>query len=206
MLPTPMLRTRSISSSAVLQVPEKLTGKAVGHGELFLGCMAMLFVVALVSGAVVYGPFMRRLGFGTARKDKSRRVRWFDLHNLLGIVTLSWALVVGLTGVMNTLSTPLFGLWRAQTVPKLLAPYRGKPVPAQFTSVNAAFITAQRALPGMEVTGILFPNPVLSSPRHYVVWTKGRTPVTSRLFTPALIDAETGRLVTARGLPWYLRA
>lgn len=174
-------------------------------GELFLGCMALLFVVALVSGAVVYGPFMRRLDFGTVRKNKSRRVRWFDLHNLLGIVTLSWALVVGATGVMNTLSAPLFGLWRAQTLPKLLAPYHGKPIPTQFTSVEAALHTAERALPGMEVTGIVFPNPVLSSPRHYVIWTKGKTPVTSRLFTPALVDAETGQLTTAKGLPWYLR-
>jgi uncharacterized iron-regulated membrane protein len=175
-------------------------------GELFLGCMALLFVVALVSGAVVYGPFMRRLDFGTVRKGKVRRVQWFDLHNLLGIVTLSWAFVVGATGVMNTLSTPLFGLWRAQTLPKLLAPYHGKPVPAQFTSVDAALDTAQRALPGMEVTGIVFPNPILSSPRHYVIWTKGKTPVTSRLFTPALVDVENGQLTTAKGLPWYLRA
>lgn len=175
-------------------------------GDLFLGCMASLFVVALVSGAVVYGPFMRRLDFGTVRKNKSRRVRWFDLHNLLGIVTLSWALVVGATGVMNTLSTPLFGLWRAQTLPKILAPYHGKPVPTQFTSVDAALKTAQQSLPGMEITGIVFPNPILSSPRHYVIWTKGKTPVTSRLFTPALVDAETGRLTTAKGLPWYLRA
>lgn len=175
-------------------------------GELFLGCMALLFVVALISGAVVYGPFMRRLDFGTVRKSKSQHVKWFDLHNLLGIVTLSWALVVGATGVMNTLSTPLFGLWRAQNLPKLLASYRGTPVPTQFSSVDAALKTAQRALPEMEVTGIVFPNPVLSSPRHYVIWTKGKTAVTSRLFTPALVDVGTGQLTTAAGLPWYLRA
>jgi hypothetical protein len=51
----------------------------------------------------------------------------------------------------------------------------------------------------MEVTGIVFPNPFLSSPRHYVIWTKGKTPVTSRLFTPPLVDAETGQLTTAKG-------
>jgi uncharacterized iron-regulated membrane protein len=175
-------------------------------GELFLGCMALLFVIALVSGAVVYGPFMRRLDFGTVRKDKSSRVRWFDLHNLLGIVTLSWAFVVGITGAMNTLSTPLFGLWRAQTMPQLLAPYHGKPVPATLSSVDAALKTAQRALPAMKVSGIVFPNPILGSPRHYVIWTKGKTPVTSRLFTPVLVDAESGQLTTAKGLPWYLRA
>ena len=36
--------------------------------------------------------------------------------------------------------------------------------------------------------------------------TRGKTALTSRLFTPVLADAETGQLVSARGLPWYLRA
>ncbi len=74
-------------------------------GELFMGLMALLFVISLVSGALVYGPFMRRLDFGTVRSTGSRRLHWFDLHNLLGIVTLCWALIVGATGVMNALST-----------------------------------------------------------------------------------------------------
>jgi len=175
-------------------------------GELFLGLMAILVVVSLISGAVVYGPFMRRLDFGTMRKDKGARLRWFDLHNLIGIVTLLWALVVGLTGAMNTLSDPLFGLWRAQELPRLLAPYQGKPMPEHFSSVDRALAEAQRALPGMKVTSVVFPNPLDSSPRHYVIWTRGATPVTSQLFTPALIDVETGNLMVAKALPWYLRA
>jgi len=175
-------------------------------GELFLGLMAILFVASLVSGAVVYGPFMRKLAFGTLRKEQHPRVRWFDLHNLIGIVTLMWALVVGLTGAINTLSAPLFGLWRAQELPRLLAPYQGRPMPAQFASVDAAVTEAQHALPGMKVTSVVFPNPVDSSPRHYVIWTRGVTPVTSQLFTPALIDVETGNLTVAKALPWYLRA
>jgi uncharacterized iron-regulated membrane protein len=39
-----------------------------------------------------------------------------------------------------------------------------------------------------------------------LIWTRGKTPLTSRLFTPVLADAQTGQLVSARGLPWYLRA
>jgi uncharacterized iron-regulated membrane protein len=174
-------------------------------GELLLGFMASLFVVSLVSGAVVYGPFMRKLDFGTVRGDSARRVKWFDLHNLLGIVTLSWAVVVGATGVMNTLSTPLFGLWRAQEMPHLLAPYKGKPMPEHYGSLDAAVAIARQALPGMEITSVDFPNPKFSSPRHYLIWTRGRTPLTSRLFTPVLVDAENGKLSQARGLPWYLR-
>ena len=172
-------------------------------GRLFLGCMALLFVIALVSGAIVYGPFMRKLDFGTVRKDKSSRVKWFDLHNMLGIVTLTWAFVVGATGTMNTLEGPLFDLWRAQTMPRLEAPYRHKSMPKEFSSVDAAIQTTAEALPGMKITSVQFPN--LVHPHHYLVWTKGKAPLTSRLFTPALIDAETGKLTVAKGLPWYLR-
>lgn len=174
-------------------------------GELLMGVMALLFVISLVSGALVYGPFMRRLDFGTYRRAGPRRLRWFDLHNLLGIVVLAWAMVVGITGFMNALSTPLFGLWRAQTLPALLAPYRGMPVPTHYSSVDEAVAHAAAALPDKQITSVLFPNGVVASAHHYIVWTKGKTPVTSRLFTPALIDAVTGRVTVAKGLPWYLR-
>ena len=71
-------------------------------GKLFLGAMGFLFLVAIISGVVLYWPFTRRLSFGTLR-DKSRRIAWFDWHNLLGAITIAWALVVGATGVINTL-------------------------------------------------------------------------------------------------------
>lgn len=175
-------------------------------GELCLGFMALLFVVSLVSGAVVYGPFMRKLNFGTYRNGAALRVRWFDLHNLLGIVTLTWAVVVGGTGLINTLATPLFGLWQSQELPNLLAPYQDKSMPAKFGSVDAAVGAAREALPGTEIASVVFPNPKFGSPRHYLVWTKGSTPLTSRLFTPVLVDAENGGVSQAHGLPWYLRA
>lgn len=79
-------------------------------------------------------------------------------------------------------------------------------MPRQLSSIDEAVATTRRALSQMEITSVTLPNPVDSSPRHYVVWTRGKTPVTSKLFTPALVDAETGKLTIAKGLPWYLRA
>jgi uncharacterized iron-regulated membrane protein len=174
-------------------------------GTLFLGLMGLLFVLALVSGVVLYAPFMRRLPFGTVRKT-STRTRWLDLHNLTGAVALLWILVVGLSGVMNTLARPLFGLWTMQSLPPLLAPYAGQPLPATLTPVQGVVDSVRARLPDMEVTSVIFPTTQYGSPRHYVVWTRGREPVTSRLFTPVLADAQNGRLAMAHGLPWYLRA
>lgn len=175
-------------------------------GELFLGLMGLLFVASLVSGTVVYGPFMRKLDFGTVRLDRSRRLRWLDLHNLLGIVTLTWAAVVGFTGAINTIATPLFMLYQRQVLPELLAPYQGRPLPAQLAPVQAAVDAAQRALPRREITSVSFPGNPFGSPRHYLVWTRGRTVLTSQLYTPVLVDAATGAVAQARPLPWYLRA
>lgn len=93
-------------------------------GELFLGFMGFLMFAAIVSGVVVYVPFMRRLPFGTVRTERSRRLQWLDLHNMLGIVTLLWLSVVGLTGVINTLSTPLVAYWRFDQLAQMIAPTR----------------------------------------------------------------------------------
>lgn len=177
-------------------------------GELFLGTMALLFVAAIVSGVVVYGPFMRKLDFGTVRADRSPRLKWLDLHNLLGAVTLAWTLVVGTTGVINELSTPLFGLWQMTDVKAMLDPMRGKPTPAlaDQSSVQAAFDTARAALPDMTMMSVAFPGSPFGSPYHYLIWGKGREPLTSRLFSPVLVDARSGELTSVVKMPWYLRA
>jgi uncharacterized iron-regulated membrane protein len=177
-------------------------------GELFLAFMALLFVLALVSGVVIYSPFMKKMDFGTIRKDRSRRLKWLDLHNLLGIVTLAWTLVVGGTGLLNELSTPLFGLWQATDVKAMLEPYRSKPVPTpeEWHSVQAAFDTAHQAAPGMTITSLVFPGSPYGSPRHYLLWSHGNTTLRSRLFSPILVDARTGALSAVVKMPWYLRA
>lgn len=177
-------------------------------GELFLGVMALLFVIAIVSGIVLYGPFMKKLDFGTVRRGRATRLKWLDLHNLLGIVTMAWALVVGATGVLNELSTPLFGLWQQTDVRQLLASYEGQAIPPgdALPSVQAALETAQRAVPGMTITSIAYPGNPFGSPYHYVLWAKGDRTLTSRLFSPVLVNAHTGELSGVVKMPWYLRA
>jgi uncharacterized iron-regulated membrane protein len=177
-------------------------------GELFLGVMGLLFVVAVISGVVLYGPFMKKLDFGTVRSERARRLKWLDLHNLLGVVTLVWAAAIGLTGVLNELSTPLFALWQATDVQTMLAPYRDKPVPQQseLSSLQGAYDAAKTALPGATVVSIVFPGSKFGSTHHYLLWSKGSSPMTSRLFSPILVDAKSGQLTAVVQIPWYLRA
>jgi len=177
-------------------------------GELFLGLIGILFVISIVSGIWLYGPFMKKLDFGTVRLERSLRLKWLDLHNLLGIATAAWLLVVGITGVMNELSTPLFGIWQMTDVKAVLARYKGRTYAdqRQLGSVEAAYRAAQAAQPAMRVTSIVYPGNPFGSPYHYLCWAKGKEPFSSRLFSPSLIDPATGKLVAIVKMPVYLRA
>lgn len=200
-------------------VPRAERGEAVMHfllqlhtdmflglpGMLFLGLMGLLFAIAVVSGVVLYAPFMRRLEFGTLRLTRSARVKWLDYHNLLGVVTIAWVMVVGLTGVVNTLADPIIGFWKVTGLADLIAPYAGQPPPRTMSSLDAAVTAATGAAPDMTLQFVAFPGGSFSTPRHYAIFLHGNTPFTAHLLTPALVDAVTGEFVGQRQMPWYCK-
>jgi uncharacterized iron-regulated membrane protein len=175
-------------------------------GTLFLGLMGVVFLASMVSGVVVYAPFMRKLPFATVRKTRSPRVKWLDAHNMIGIVTAAWLFVVGFTGVFNTLDLPLAMSWRTGQLAEMTAPYRNLPPPSHIGSLDAAVATARAASPGMEPATISWPGTFFSTPHHFNVFLRGATPVTERLLKPSLIDAETGKLTATADMPLYIRA
>lgn len=172
-------------------------------GALFLGVMALTLIVAIVSGVVVYAPFMRRLDFGAIRAGGGRRLVWLDLHNLLGIVTVTWLLAVGITGAINTLHDPVAAKVRSEIV--AMAKNRGGSAPTHLSSVDAAIATGRAALPGGALVSFFFPGAGFSTPQHYAVFAKGDRPITSELFYAALIDAQTGKLTDVLEMPWYAK-
>lgn len=175
-------------------------------GTLFLGFMGLLLAVSLVSGAVVYGPFMRKLPFGTVRQGRSSRLKWLDLHNLLGIATLMWLFTVALTGIINTLAIPILGLWQQTEMSEMTAKYKNEPPVAHLSSAQQALDAARAAVPGTDLSFMAFPGNEYSSPHHYVAFMEGATPLTSKLLTPVLVDASTSEFVDSRSLPWYVKA
>jgi uncharacterized iron-regulated membrane protein len=174
-------------------------------GTLFLGVMGLLLVAAIVSGVVLYAPFMRKLEFGAVRRNKSPRVRWLDLHNLLGIVTLVWASVVGLTGVINTLAEPVIKLWQADQMADMLAPYKDKQPTKERAPLQASVDAAIAFEPTMRLGFIAFPGTDFASPFHYGVFMQGKTPLTSRLLKPVLVDSGTAKVTDSREMPWYVK-
>ncbi len=180
-------------------------------GKLFLGAMGLLLVIAIVSGVVLYAPFMRKLDFGTVRRQRATRTRWLDLHNLLGIVTVVWALVVGFTGVVNTWAELIFKAWQAEQVAALQAGAPHTVLAADAAGGAAADGSVQRAMerallaaPGMKVGMIAFPGTLRSTPTHHAVLLSGDTPLTARLTQALLVDADNGEVLEASGRPWYV--
>jgi uncharacterized iron-regulated membrane protein len=175
-------------------------------GKLFLGFMGLLFIVSMISGVALYGPIMKKFDFGMIRTEKSKRLKWLDTHNLLGIVVLAWAFVVGITGVINTLAEPALAKWRTDELVDMVKGYKDKPGHhGTLSSLDDALKTAKDAAPGMEVLFVAYPGTIFTSNHHYAVFMKGTTPLTSRVFKPALIDAKNGSLTDIRDLPWYLK-
>lgn len=175
-------------------------------GKLFLGAMGLLFAVAIVSGVVLYWPFTRRLRFATIRDSAARRVRWLDWHNLIGVVTVAWALMVGLTGVVNTWAELMLNQWKTTELASMVAPYAGKPPPAHLASLDDIVARSKQAAPGMEVAFIAFPGTPFTSSHHFAAFMRGDTALTSRLLQPVLLDGETGEVADSRALPLYLQA
>jgi uncharacterized iron-regulated membrane protein len=106
-------------------------------GEIVSRLMGILFCVAIISGIVVYAPSMRKLKFGTYRRDRLRVVCWLDIHNLSGIVLVMWMLVVGFTGVINTWAELVIKVWQFGQLAEMTAQYKDKLLPAHPSSIDA---------------------------------------------------------------------
>ena len=176
-------------------------------GTLFLGSMGLFLVLSLVSGVVLYGRFMRKLRFGTVR-DRAPRLRWLDLHNLLGVATLVWLLVVGLTGTINALAIPIFQQWQATELAAMTRKHAEPDAPpvADLASVDAVLANAGAVTPGKVLSFLAFPGNEFASPHHYVAFMAGEEARTARLFTAVLVDAETAEVLEVSGMPWYTQA
>ncbi len=144
-----------------------------------------------------------KLPFGAIRN--SRRKAWLDLHNFLGITIAAWMIVLGVTGVINTMAVPLFALWQAKTIPAVLEQYKDQSTPTHLISVQSAIDVASKALPNNRPAVIVYPYARVSESRALSDLDEGGTPVTARLFTPVFVDHQRGTVAAMPAVPWYLR-
>lgn len=174
-------------------------------GMYFLGFMGLLLFVALASGVGLYGPFTRSLPFGTIR-ERPRKLRWLDLHNLLGIGTAAWLGIVIFTGAINTLAMPIEMAWQSSQLVEMAQHGQLGPASTDRVSLDTIVAAVRKTEPNMTVTTIAFPGTPFSSGNHIAIFLTGNSPLTSRILKPALADARTGEIVAVRDMPWYATA
>ncbi|MFT4249343.1 MAG: PepSY-associated TM helix domain-containing protein [Pseudomonas sp.] len=174
-------------------------------GRYLLGAMGVLFLASLISGAVLYLPFTRKLRFGRVRRGRGRRIYYLDLHNLLGIVTLAWAFLLGLTGVVNTLDALVFDAWQAHAIQHRPADLPA-PGPAVPDPLQHAVDLASRTLPRHQVNFLAMPGSMFSTAQDYTVFMHGSNLVSRYLLQPVLVRATDGQLVSTESPPWFLAA
>ena len=175
-------------------------------GMLFLGLMGLLLLLALLSGVVLYAPFMRKLDFGTIRQRKSPRIWWLDYHNLLGIVTTGWVFVVGLTGVINTLEQPIIDTWRTTALSDLISDLDQARQSDSSLSLDTIVRQARAEAVDMQLQFVAFPGSPFSTESHYAIFFHGNTPATERITTPVLVNASDGTSTGLREMPWFVQA
>lgn len=173
-------------------------------GTLFLGFMGLLLMFSIISGIVLYSPYMQKLAFGTVRRDRTSRLKWLDLHNLLGIITVVWLMVVGATGVINTLSIPIFGQWQTTELAQLIDSYEGNKQVNQSVSIDKIVNTARETMPDKALSFLAFPGNNFSTQKHYMAFMQGKTPLSAQIIDIVMIDAETGKVATTKDVPWYI--
>lgn len=184
------------------------------HKDLFLGFIGMLFLaimgvmmfIAIISGIVLYQPFMQKLVFGTVRTDRSKRVKWLDLHNLVGIVIALWLGVVVITGVFIELSIPAnIGVQKA--IDKVRRPYLNEQSisPNKYVPLQPIIDQLKYDYPDKTIQTIIFPKASeISTPVHYVLAINGNTTLQKRFYHVVIADVRTGKIGEKIRLPWYV--
>jgi len=113
-------------------------------------------------------------------------------------------LVVGVTGAMNELSTPLFSRFLATEVADAVAARKGqRPEHAERVPVDRAVDATRQARPDMTIVAVTYPGNSFGTAHHYMVWLQGDAPLTRRITFPVMVDAATGQVSAIVPMPWY---
>ncbi|SFF51652.1 Uncharacterized iron-regulated membrane protein [Duganella sp. CF458] len=139
-------------------------------GVYLMGVAGVLYFLALVSGVVLLLPTLVK-DFFALRKGKNRKRFWLDAHNVIGIASLPFHIVISLTVIVfafhdqfyDSLQQVVYGERKMWSRPA------GTPGPGDVSKLAPASKLVRRAqqeAPGFEVTEMLFMD--LESPRPLV--------------------------------------
>ncbi|WP_444915856.1 PepSY-associated TM helix domain-containing protein [Microbulbifer sp. TRSA007] len=173
------LITQSFTVSAIGEFVDHLHRTAgipggEGHdafGTYVLGVVAALYFVALISGLIVFLPTWFK-DLLVLRKGKNRKRYWLDFHNVLGITSLPFHLIIAFTAFVFAFHDPLYGALRVVVYGD--SPMFTRPAPAEVKSfselvpVTELEAAIQEGEPKFQIAEILYLNLDTRAPRMRV--------------------------------------
>lgn len=175
-----------------------------------MGIIAALYTLALISGVVVLIPSLVK-DFFALRVGKNLKRMWLDAHNVVGIVSLPFHLVMALTAVVFAYHDGIYylqdklihdGQWATafQRQPPAEGPHASRD-PAQMLSPLELVAKARGVSPGFTPSMLQYQQ--VTSPRAIVrVWGKDETAVSPRARGGFLaLDPYTGQVLSSDFLP-----
>jgi uncharacterized iron-regulated membrane protein len=122
-----------------------------GWGYIITGLTgAGLFLLGL-TGLYVHRDGFRALWRSPIRFDRGGRLRWSDLHKWLGVVSLYFCIMLGVTGAIYCITI----------APGQIATPKPRPAPfdlAQLTAIEPALQETRERFPGAEILRVSFPT------------------------------------------------
>jgi uncharacterized iron-regulated membrane protein len=175
-------------------------------GSLIVGAIGVALLLTLITGAVIYGPMMKRFFFGTLRRDKHRRNLFADLHKLIGVSVFGWLSLVVVTGILLSLGGILLQVYSQNELRTLAKVDETQQLIDGTPVVDAAVAVAEKHSGGRQWTIAILPGSDLSSPRHFSVLLSGASGIEQRLLRISLVDAANPTSASYHDFPLYLKA
>ncbi|MDQ6594959.1 PepSY-associated TM helix domain-containing protein [Bacillus salipaludis] len=129
-------------------------------GENIVGIIGFLFFFITLSGIYLWWPGIKKWTSGfRMRRNKNVFVKNYDLHKVIGAVSLPFLLIVSLTGALFTYDEALFGWFgvKAKVTPpeeKLIS----KPLPTGKLPLDLLLSSAEKEVPNGMITQVRMPE------------------------------------------------
>ena len=177
-----------------------------------MGVVSALYALALVSGVIVLLPSLVK-DFFALRVGRNLKRMWLDAHNVVGIVSLPFHIVMALTAVIFAFHDGIYFLQdRMLHDGKLTAAFQGPRAapgaapardPAAMLTPTELLASVREISPGFEPTMLQYQH--VTGPRAAVrVWGKDAAAVSPRARGGfAVVDPYSGKLITSDFLPGH---
>ncbi|XPF93345.1 PepSY-associated TM helix domain-containing protein [Colwellia sp. RE-S-Sl-9] len=163
------LVTQQVTPSVLAELIDMLHRTAgipgeVGHeelGVLILGVASVLYFLALVSGVIFLLPSLVKT-FLALRKNKSTSRFWLDSHNIVGLTSLPFHIIMSVTVVVFAFHDVLYGGLQTMVYgeePMFSRPVSKIEVPAEIQnllSVEELLQKSKSVAPDFQVTNMMF--------------------------------------------------